>query len=295
MGSFHKKHLAVVLQMASGQFDEGGNTITINNDTSDLSKQFLGITASVSKPGGKDKNKLSLTVTGLKLTTMDRLTVLAFRKLQTYRNVVTLYAGNLGEKLSMVFAGEITTAHAEFDVSGAAAFKIEALTGYYPALLATSPTSVQGESNIESLMRQFAKDAGYNFKNDGVTGSVRNLILTGSPIAKMRSLAAQIGIDMYIDDGTVSIVPRGEPKKGNTVVLSAATGMIGYPSFTNDGISAQCLFNPQLELGGLVKIETIVPKASGIWKITKLEHNLEACFPGARQWFTSIDATWVQE
>lgn len=295
MASFKIKHLAAVLQMAEGQFDEGGNTITINGNAADISKPRLGITASVTKPGGEDKNKLDLVIAGLKLTTMDKLTVLGFRKMQTYNNVITLYAGNVGDQLSMVFAGEITSAHAEFDSRGTAAFRIEALTGYYPALLATSPTSVQGESTIESLMQQFARDAGYNFKNEGVAGSVRNIILSGSPIAKMRSLAAQTGIDMYLDDRTVIIVPRGEPKKGNTVVLSASSGMIGYPSFTNDGINTRCLFNPQLELGGLVKIESIVPKASGIWKISKLDHSLEACFPGAKQWFTTIDAVWIQE
>lgn len=292
MASFHTKHLAVVLQMASGQFDDGGNTITINSGTTG---EFLGISANVTKPGGADKHKLGLTITGLKLSTMDRLTVLGFRKMQTYNNVVTLYAGNLGEQLSVVFCGEIAAAYAEFDNRGTSAFRIEALSGYYPALMATSPTSVQGESTIESLMRQFAEDAGYTFKNDGVTGSVRNLVLTGSPIAKMRLLSEQTGIDLYIDDGVVSIVPRGQPKQGNTVVLNSSMGMIGYPSFTNDGISARCLFNPQIELGGLIKIESIVPKASGIWKVSKLDHSLEACYPGARQWFTTIDGVWVQE
>lgn len=294
MGSFNVKHLAVVLQMASGQFGEGGNTVTINGDAAGTGP-YLGITASVTKPGGKDKNKLDLTITGMKLSTMDRLTVLGFRRLQTYNNVVTLYAGSRGEQLSIVFAGEITTAHAEFANTGVASFKVEALTGYYPALLATSPTSVQGESTIESLMQQFASDAGYSFKNDGVSGSVHDLILSGSPIAKMRTLATQVGIDLYIDDRVVSIAPKAQPKKGNTVVLNPSTGLLGYPAFTNDGITAKCLFNPQLELAGLIKIESIVPKASGIWRISKLEHTLEACFPGASQWFTTIDGVWVQE
>jgi hypothetical protein len=42
-----------------------------------------------------------------------------------------------------------------------------------------------------------------------------------------------------------------------------------------------------------VKIESIVPRASGYWKITRLSHALTAYTNG--EWTSSIDAIWLKE
>jgi hypothetical protein len=43
-----------------------------------------------------------------------------------------------------------------------------------------------------------------------------------------------------------------------------------------------------------VKIESIVPKASGYWKITKLTHSLSA-YTSSSEWVSSFDAIWLKE
>ena len=72
-------------------------------------------------------------------------------------------------------------------------------------------------------------------------------------------------------------------------------GLLGYPQFNNDGIEFNMIFDPNLKIGGLVKIESIVPRASGIWKITKINTKLEANIPNGGSWNSSVSATWVQE
>ena len=69
--------------------------------------------------------------------------------------------------------------------------------------------------------------------------------------------------------------------------------MIGYPSFTQDGITCECFYNPRLQLGGQIKIESIVPRASGYWKITKLNHDLAAYTNG--RWVSRIDGMYHPE
>lgn len=286
MSSFKIKTLRVSLSMGEGLFDNGSNTITIEG---------LPAMVDISKPGGEDKNKTNIVINGLSLPIMDRLTTLAFRPLQSFLNVITVEAGDRGEKLSTVFSGEITTAFADFNNAPSVSFKIEAMTGAYAAQIASPPISIKGTSAIADLMQKFASEAGYNFKNEGVTGSVQNTILNGSPIEKAQKLKTQTGIEMLIDDRTIIILPNNQSREGNAVFLSDKTGMLGYPTFTNDGISIKAIFNPMFQLGGLIQISSVVPKSSGTWQINKLTHKLEAYQPNSGVWESKLDAVWVQE
>lgn len=162
--------------------------------------------------------------------------------------------------------------------------------------MATPPIAVQGTTDAAKLFEQFATEAGYTFINEGVSASVRNTTFTGSPIEKMHKLAKQLGIDLYIDDSKVVITPKNGARSGNAVLIKVGTGLIGYPSFSQDGIEFKCEFDPTITLGGLVKLESVVPRATGVWKVTSLTHNLE-CFnsQAAGAWDSVVKAVYVQE
>lgn len=280
------KKIKVSIALASGTFDGENNEITL---------PAVPIKVSVSKTGGQDLPKCTIEAKNLALATMEKLTVLSFRKLQSYNNVVKVEAGS-GDALDLVFMGEISTAVPVFAADGTATFKIEASAGYYPLQKSSPPVSVQGETTIEKLMAQFAADAGYTLENSGVTGSVKNCVFSGSPIVKARQLAKQTGIDFLITDGKFIIMPSYSDSRGDTVpFFSASSGLLGYPSFTNDGISCKVIFSPLVDIGGLVKIESIVPKASGVWRVDKITTNLQANDPAGGEWTESLEASWVNE
>ena len=86
------------------------------------------------------------------------------------------------------------------------------------------------------------------------------------------------------------MIPWDKPR-GDAVLLKADSGLIGYPSFTQDGITCTCFYNSRLKLGGQIKIESIVPRATGYWKITKLSHELAAYTEG--RWMSKIDGTYL--
>ena len=44
-----------------------------------------------------------------------------------------------------------------------------------------------------------------------------------------------------------------------------------------------------------MEIESLVPKAGGVWKITKLTHTLSAHFPGENVWESQVDAVLYKE
>jgi hypothetical protein len=282
--SFTIKTLRATIALAKGTFNVQGNAVTIEG---------LPMTATVSKPGGADMNKMNLEISGLALDKMELLTTLAFKERQSLNNRIRLEAGYLGSSLGLVFSGEISAAVPNFDTDGNVSFVIEALTGWFPNQIAAPPVSVQGETTIEKLMGEFAAEAGYTLRNEGVSGSVKNSIFRGSPILKARTLARQTGIELLIDDGRFVIMERGAAIKGKIPLVSKESGLLGYPSFSSDGVDVKCIYDERLEIGGKVEIKSIVPKASGVWKISKLEHKLEAYVPGGGEWLTAFSAVWV--
>lgn len=52
------------------------------------------------------------------------------------------------------------------------------------------------------------------------------------------------------------------------------------------------LYAPALVQGGALRVESIVPKASGAWKIISLKHKLQAHYPGATQWHTTVEGAY---
>lgn len=271
-------------------------SVTLGSDTyasGDNTKIYEGyaVSANITKPGLPEKNKATVKINGLGLSDMEKITTLAFEPLKTQRNLLTIRAGDKGGSLGLAFQGEITSAYADFNTAPDITMNIEAQTGSFPALIPSPQEASRGEAQAASLLEKYAGEAGYSFKNEGVSGSIKNVVLNGSPMEKMRDVADQMGIELIVDDDTVIAVPNGGNRSGNAPLLSAQSGLIGYPTFTQDGISVKAFYDPSFTLGGLVRVESIVPRATGTWKISKLTHSLEAYKTGGA-WNTQIEATF---
>lgn len=277
------KTIKTTIILGEGEFEGGGNTKIIEG---------LATTVQVTKAGLPEKNSAEVRIQGLKLSDMEQLTFLSFLPGEYRKNHILIEAGDKGGELSVVFKGDITAASADFSTAPDVTMKFNALTAGWSVLVADSPTSVQGEATAESLINQFAEQAGFNFVNEGVTESVKNATYNGSPVQKAEQVADEVGAELLMDDETWTLMPWDKPR-GDAVLLKAESGMIGYPSFTQDGISVECFYNPRLQLGGQIKIESIVPRASGYWKITKLSHDLSAYTQG--RWVSKIDGMYLPE
>lgn len=282
--SFTLKTIRTTITLGKGTFGGGGNSKIIEGLATDVD---------ITKPGLPEKNSASVSIANISLADMEQMTFLAFQPLQSLKNLITIEAGEQGKTLATVFKGEITSAYADYGSVPDVEFKIEALSGGYAAQIGAKPISVKGNAKAADLIKQFAKEIGYTFKNEGVAASVRNAVFNGSPIEKARSVADEVGAELLIDDDSMILMPYDKPRSGGAVLLTPETGLIGYPSFTSDGISFSCFFNPNLKQGGQVKIESIVPRASGYWKITKLSHKLTAYRTGGGSWYSSVDAAYI--
>ena len=286
MGSFTNKTIQVVMAMAEGKFSNGANQITVEG---------LPTSVDIQKQGGDERPSCTVTIGNLNIDTVKQLTTLSFRPLQRFKNQITINAGEVGKQLQTVFIGDFENSYGNFKNAPTMELVIKAITAQHGALIASPATSVDGVEQVASLMNQWAREAGYTLQNNGVNASVKNAVYRGSPVEKAKTLARDVGIELIIDDGKFIIMPPNKPIKGNAVYVTPQHGLLGYPQFSNDGIEFDMIFDPNLKIAGLVEIRSTVPRASGIWKVTKINTKLEAYVPNGGAWESHVSATWVQE
>ncbi|CAQ85186.1 putative phage protein, partial [Photorhabdus asymbiotica] len=102
----------------------------------------------------------------------------------------------------------------------------------------------------------------------------RGKVLTGNARDIMHKIARNNGANWSVQDGNMVVLPKNKVLADNEgFVLSQETGMIGSPEKTDDGLQITCLCNPALRIGGLVRIQSIIPEYNGDYKITELEHS----------------------
>lgn len=281
--SWSKKTIRVTLTLGQGTFSGGGNTKII---------QGLPVDVRVQKMGMPGMNQAEITILGMNRDDMGQLTRLAFRPLWSLRNSIVVEAGDEGGVLATVFRGAITAAGANFNQQPDIPFSIKAHTGAFGALIPSPPVSVQGAVRVDQLMQGFASELGMAYKNEGVTASVKNAVFNGSPLEKARKLAQQAGVSLIVDDDEIITLPKNKPRSGGVFVLTPETGLIGYPQFTDMGIQFKCLFNPFLRFGSLVQLKTILPRASGEWRMTKISHSLSAYRAKGGAWFSEVTCVY---
>ena len=291
-GSFTKKRLEARITLAEGGFDPG------TGQSANTKVVRLGMDADISKPGGKEKPKCTLKIFNLPLDDMQVLTTLAFEPLAVKKNRLILMAGD-DESLAQVFVGDITSAVPRFAADASSTFEITAITGYVASVTPAKPLTAAGARDVATLLEGLARQMGFAFINRGVSVTVRNVALMGGPMEQARQLADEARIDLIIDDGEMIAAPRGvlrqDDAEGSTPVLRDKTGLIGFPGFDAKGVVGRCLYEPRLLPGGPVRIESMVPKASGLWRVTSVSHKLQANYGGASAWESSFNATYPNQ
>ncbi len=287
--SYTIKMLEARITLAKGGFNPGtgqaANTKIIR----------LGMDVEISKPGGKEKNKAKVRIYNLPLEDMETLTTLAFAPLKTDQNHIAVYAGDRQNGMTLAFSGDIVSAVPNFNAAPDPTFDCDCITGFVASLTPVPPLTAQGAQDVGNTLQSIAGQMGLTFVNRGVNVSLRNTCWVGGPMEQARQIADAARIALLVDDGEMIIAPPGmlrEDVGASTPLWRGDTGMFGYPSFDSNGISVKGLYEPKCKLGGPIRIESVVPKASGLWQISSLSHKLQAGYPGAASWETVVKATY---
>lgn len=278
---FTKKKIRLEITLQYGKFGNGTNTVIIED---------LPISVSIKKEGFPSMNTAKIFVTGLSSELMEALTFLNYRILTINRNYISIYAGD-ESGMSLAFSGEISLAKPNFNNAPSVRMEFDAFTGYSSRMVAAPPLSIKGNIPVSDLCSQIAEKMGFNFVNDGVDKIAKNPRLSGSDMNKLINLAKDYNIGINVDDGTVRIFNKGASER---VMLSVndENGLIGYPSFEQNGISCSVEYTPNVRLWDKFEIQTVLSKASGQWFIQSIEHRLDANIQGGL-WQTDLKGSYT--
>lgn len=192
----------------------------------------------------------------------------------------------------IVFAGTIWYAFADYNRMPDVPLRIQANGGLGTAMKSVVPTSLKGSVSIVSIMQSFADALDVPLENNGVSGTLSNPYFPGSLLQQIYDAAAHANINAQLVDGNtkLAIWPRaGSRNTPNVPLISPDTGMIGYPSFAQNGfLYVKMLYNADVLYGGNIRIESSIPQANRTWTVFGIDYALDSLFPDGDWMLTAL-------
>lgn len=282
--SYSKKDIRVIFQLGAGSFSAGGNTKIVSG---------LACSFNIEQVAAPDFCKAQGKIYNMNIDDIAKLTTLSFEPLAVEkRNIIKIETTDNNIDYTTVFIGEIENAFGDFNAAPDIALNINAMSGTYAMKLPASPLSAKGSTPVKDLLNKLVTQAGYKLETD-ITASVNNIYLQGSLMQQIYSVARAIGAKVIIDNDVLRVMKKDESLKNGTVLINAGSGLIGYPTFSNQGIILSCEYNPLIKQQGLIQVESVVPKSTGTWRVIKLNHIIAANMPAGGDWKTQVEATYL--
>jgi hypothetical protein len=284
--AFVQRLLQFTFTLAQGQFAGGGNTKTI-----------IGKRASckIAKVGGSSSGTMEGAIFGMLLQDMNQLTTMGTQLTKTYPNFDEVLAGdgdgngNPVGQMSPVFSGHMFNVFMDGQAQPQVPFRFQATADGYERVKPAPSTSVSGSADVAQLMGTLAGQMGFSFENNGVNVKLANPYFSGSPRVQAREIAEAAGIEHIVDNGKLAIWIAGQSRQGAATLVSPQTGMVGYPTFYSAAVVVESLFNPAIQFGQRIQVQSDITAACGTWETNKIEYELDTLTPHGR-WFQTMTA-----
>ena len=280
--AFTRKKIELTFQLNDGKSFAGtsSNVVTLSG---------LRVSATVVKSGGAGMTVAQLRVLGMSPSLMQQLSTYGAPIDFATQATVQVSAGDDATGMSIVSVGNITSAIADFEQAPEVSFTIAAHTGLIDAIKTAKPTSINGGADAAQIMSRLAQTMGYQFENNGVSVQLSCPYFAGTARMQAQECAEAGDFNWIIDNSTLAIWPKNGVRKGTLVVVSPQTGMVGFPKFMNQGVVVKTLYNPDIRYGSVIKVESSLQSACGLWGVTQMVYELESETPGGA-WFMTMQA-----
>lgn len=190
-------------------------------------------------------------------------------------NQVTLRAGY--DEPGLIFAGQITQAYtSRNDLDFITHIECgDGQTDYAKARVYTTLKAGVKDSDVVNMCMKAmssSKQGVIDLPRDKALPRCK--VLSGDIKEYLKHVAKNNDANWHILDGNLNILPKNKVlNNSDGFVLSEQTGLIGSPEKTDEGLKITCLLNPKLNIGGLVRVKSILSEYDGDYKITQLTHS----------------------
>jgi hypothetical protein len=287
----------------SNEFEDGSNVKIIKAQSD---KNSLSVNANIGIQGGLQPSTASIVIKGLKdddIHAFSRITTTS--GLFLFQNWVEFYAGYAVDANGMpplVYRGQVIFAGGDFN-DKSRPFRIYSQQVAFQQNTLAAPINPKGVVQINTIYQQLAISLGLSYQTSDeatlnkVQGSVKNPVLTGSPIEQLHQLSDDYGYQFKIYNGQLlvakighpftynqrpaelsEITPNGNtttPANANTLTVNMSNGMLGYPTVSQYGITVRTRFNPSITFGIQIEVQSDLKLANGVWYVNGMTHLLQ--------------------
>ena len=229
----------------------------------------MAITAYGTKYGNALQNECEVVIENLDKETQDYiLTETTPYNLNRTPKTIIVEAGRVSYGTAVIYRGNIVTSIVSQppDIG----MTLKCLTGNFikgNILTRNQP----GSATLSQISAQIAQDTGTLLNFQATNKNISNYNFSGPAPNQVNLLGTMGGLNVFIDDNTLVVKDAFIPLTGVNRILSASTGMIGIPEFTEQGIKVKFLLDNRTTLGGgLQIISKQYPAANGNYVIYKL-------------------------
>jgi hypothetical protein len=277
--SYVQRKLDFTFKLQNGTFTStSSNSVTLSG---------LRASVTITRVGADSFNQAVGQIYGLTLDMMNDLSTMGKLIANNKRNEVAIYAGDDKSGMGLVFSGTMHDVWANLENAPDAKLEFAAQTGLPDLIAAVSPSSYQNGADVATIISGIAGQIGRTFENNGVSVFLDNAYFPGTALQQIAE-AAEAARILWEDDGhTIAIWPVDGTRGGVIPLIGPDSGLIGYPKFTRGGVDIVSVFNPNVQLGGQVQVQSIIRGATGKWRVSDMVHTLQSQTPGGN-WLTAI-------
>lgn len=298
MDSFVNRKIDLAIRLASSVGTNVPNKFAASG-SDEITVSGLRTSVQIQNSGAAAGSMAQVSVWGLNRSVMNQLSTLGMVINMVPRNVLTVTAGDDASGMSTVFVGTILQAWGDYSGSPDVPFRFECQAGAAEAVIPYPATSYDGSTEVSVILSAIAGRMGWGFENSGVNERLASPYFSGSAMQQVRTVAEQANINASLINNTLCIWPRYAAREQGSIPLLSPPPvgqMVGYPSFTQQGILIKNIFDPRITFGGQVKVESSIllrdqldriQSEESLWNVYKMDLALEALLPGG-QWMATI-------
>lgn len=95
---------------------------------------------------------------------------------------------------------------------------------------------------------------------------------SGSAAKLMDEVCSKRDLTWSIQDGLIQVIAKGLHTNAKAVLLSAATGLVGFPSKKDELMTAKALLNPNVAPGRQVQLKSVQTSLNGYYVVNKAKY-----------------------
>lgn len=230
---------------------------------------------------------------GLALDKMLKLMRIQWNTMGAVQNTILVEAGEQGGTLTKAYEGNITFAKIDMSNAPNVFLNIESQSAVVEALKPEESKVFEANTDAALMIEDICKSMNYSFTNNGASKIIQDGgTYNGTYLSMVQKIAQIADFDLYIEQNSISICPKGWPRQIPVPIISPTSGLVGYPIPDVRGVSFKAFYDPLIRFGGLVEIKDSVLgyTVNGKWRIFGTTVTIESNLEGGA-WFVECSAS----